>query len=205
MIVVIDNYDSFTYNLVQYLYMLGEEVTVFRNDKVTMDQVAAIQPSGLIISPGPGTPDDAGISMEAIRNFATKIPVLGVCLGHQAIGQVFGGQVVLAATMMHGKSSTMIQSGTSKLFEGIPPTFDAIRYHSLIVDPDTLPNELKVTAATEDGTIMALEHERLRVYGVQFHPESVLSEYGMDILRNFIKMTKTSNHQGDIAVRGGVA
>jgi anthranilate synthase/aminodeoxychorismate synthase-like glutamine amidotransferase len=205
MIVMIDNYDSFTYNLVQYLYVLGEEVTVFRNDQVTLAQLAAVQPSGIIISPGPGTPDGAGISMEVIRNFSKTTPILGVCLGHQAIGQVFGGQVVLATTMMHGKASTMIRNGNSPLFDDIPSHFEAIRYHSLVVDPDTFPDELRITALTEDGTVMALEHQSLPVYGVQFHPESVLSAYGMELLRNFIRITKQSQVQMAESVHGGVS
>ncbi len=205
MIVMIDNYDSFTYNLVQYLYVLGEEVTVFRNDQVTLAQLAAVQPSGIIISPGPGTPDDAGISMEVIRHFSKTTPILGVCLGHQAIGQVFGGHVVLATTMMHGKASTMIHNGNSLLFDDIPSHFEAIRYHSLVVDPDTFPDELRITALTEDGTVMALEHNSLPVYGVQFHPESVLTTYGMELLRNFIHITKQPQAQKAESVRGGVS
>lgn len=205
MIVVIDNYDSFTFNLVQYFYVLGQEVTVFRNDGVTIAQLEALQPSGIVISPGPGTPDDAGISMEVIEHFAGKAPILGVCLGHQAIGQVFGGQVTLAKTMMHGKASTMIHEGTSQLFAGIPKEFSAIRYHSLVVDERTIPDNLRVTAKTEDGTVMAIEHMSLPVYGVQFHPESILSEYGMDILRNFIKVTGNSGAKNTQEVHGGVA
>ena len=204
MIVVMDNYDSFTYNLVQYLYVIGEDVTVFRNDKVTLGQLAATRPNGIVISPGPGTPDDAGLSLDVIRHFSDKVPILGVCLGHQAIGQVFGGRVVLAKEMMHGKSSTIVQNGKSPLFDGIPPRFDAIRYHSLMVDPDTLPAELHVTAATDDGTIMALEHAHLPVFGVQFHPESVLSAYGMDLLRNFVGLTRAELSDA-IPARGGVA
>ncbi len=202
MIVVMDNYDSFTYNLVQYLYVIGEEVTVFRNDKVTLDQIAAIRPDGIVISPGPGRPDDAGLSLDAIRHFSQQTPILGVCLGHQAIGQAFGGQVVLAREMMHGKASTVAQSGDSPLFAGLPARFEAIRYHSLVVDADSFPADLRVTATIADGTIMALEHRRLPVYGVQFHPESVLSEYGMELLRNFVRLTKRER-SGSLSVQGG--
>jgi para-aminobenzoate synthetase component 2 len=185
MIVVIDNYDSFTYNIVQYLRELGALVFVSRNDKITIGEIEKLNPTHLLISPGPCTPNEAGISMEAIRHFAGRIPILGVCLGHQAIGQVFGAKVVKAKKMMHGKTSKLYHDG-SGLFEGVPNPFTATRYHSLIVEPDSLPDCLTVTAKTEDGEIMAMRHKELDVVGVQFHPESILTEGGMKMLENFV-------------------
>jgi len=185
MIVVIDNYDSFTYNIVQYLRELDALVFVSRNDKITIEEIERLNPTHLLISPGPCTPNEAGISMEAIRHFAGRIPVLGVCLGHQAIGQVFGGNVVKAEKMMHGKTSKLQHDGKG-LFEGVPNPFTATRYHSLIVEPESLPGCLEVTARTEDGEIMAMRHKEFDVVGVQFHPESILTEGGMTILANFI-------------------
>ena len=185
MILMIDNYDSFTYNLVQYLGELGERLTVKRNDQLTTAQVARMQPDSIVISPGPGSPADAGISNELIRRFAGRIPILGVCLGHQCIGEVFGGDVVRAKRPMHGKTS-MIHHARQGLFRGLPNPFEATRYHSLIVKRQTLPRALSVSAWTEDGEIMGLTHRRFPVYGVQFHPESILTAVGKDVLRNFL-------------------
>lgn len=187
MILMIDNYDSFTFNLVQYLGELGADIRVYRNDKISVAEIEKIAPDHIVISPGPCTPNEAGISMEAIRHFAGKIPVLGVCLGHQSIGQVFGGQVVRAKELMHGKTSLVKHDGKT-IFAGVPETFTATRYHSLIVDKATLPDCLEVSAQTEDGVIMGIRHKDYRVEGVQFHPESILTEYGKTILKNFIGM-----------------
>jgi anthranilate synthase component II len=186
-IVVIDNYDSFTYNLVQYLGELGAEPIVHRHDAITVDGVAALTPDGILISPGPGTPDDAGISNSLIEQLAGRFPILGVCLGHQCIGQVFGGDVVRAPRVMHGKTSLVTHDGTGVL-AGLPSPFEATRYHSLVVvDPATLPAILEVTATAEDdGTIMALRHRELAVEGVQFHPESILTRVGHDLLRTWL-------------------
>ena len=190
MFVLIDNYDSFTYNLFHYLGELGASVAVHRNDAVTVEQVLALQPQGIIMSPGPCTPNEAGICLDLVSAAAGKFPLLGVCLGHQAIGQAFGGEIVRAPTLMHGKVSRVRHTGEG-IFAGLPETFEATRYHSLIVKRETLPAELKVTAETEDGIIMGLEHERLPIYGVQFHPESIASECGHDLLRNFLNLAKT--------------
>jgi anthranilate synthase component 2 len=185
-VVVIDNYDSFVYNLVQYLGELGAEPIVHRNDAVTPDEVEAIAPDGILISPGPGTPDDAGVSNALIERFAGQVPILGVCLGHQCIGQVFGGNVVRAPRVMHGKTSLVRHDGAGVL-AGLPSPFEATRYHSLVVDRDTLPDALEVTAeAEDDGTIMALRHRELAVEGVQFHPESILTRVGHDLLRTWL-------------------
>lgn len=184
MIVVIDNYDSFTYNLVQYLGELGAEVQVFRNDAVTAEQVGALQPGHIVISPGPGEPREAGVSGEVIRNLGPRIPVLGVCLGHQCIGEAFGGQVVRAPRLMHGKTSPVHHDG-DLLFVGVPSPFEATRYHSLIV-AEPLPAALCATAYTPEGELMALRHRQYPVFGVQFHPESILTVYGKQILRNFL-------------------
>jgi len=186
MIVVIDNYDSFTYNLVQYLGELGAEVRVFRNDEVASEEVLALSPSHLVISPGPGTPDRAGITLELIRNAAGRVPVLGVCLGHQAIGQAFGGRVVRAKRVMHGKVSRIQHDGNG-VFNQIEGAFTATRYHSLAVEEETLPGCLSVTARAEDGEIMGLRHRELPVEGVQFHPEALLTEHGHRMLQNFIE------------------
>ena len=185
-VVVIDNYDSFTFNLVQYLQMLGAEVPVFRNDQITVEGIGDLQPDRLLISPGPCDPERAGISMEAIRHWAGRLPILGVCLGHQSIGQVFGGQVVRAPQLMHGKTSPVEHKGVG-VFTGLPSPFTATRYHSLCVEPSTLPECLEVTAWIGDGTIMGLRHKTLPIEGVQFHPESVLSEHGMELLENFLR------------------
>jgi anthranilate synthase/aminodeoxychorismate synthase-like glutamine amidotransferase len=185
MILVIDNYDSFTYNLVQILGEMGAELKVARNDQIALDEIRALNPSHILISPGPGTPDDAGISQEVIRALGPTTPILGVCLGHQCIGQVYGGVVLRAPNLMHGKTS-MIYHREDALFTGVPSPFEATRYHSLIVEEASLPSSLAVTAFTADGDIMALRHKQHPVYGVQFHPESILTTYGERILRNFL-------------------
>ena len=190
MILMVDNYDSFTYNLVQYLGELGEELVVKRNDQITAKGVARLKPASIVISPGPGRPSDAGISNELIKAFASKIPILGVCLGHQCIGEVFGGDVVRAKRPMHGKTSR-IYHDKAALFQGLPNPFEATRYHSLIVKRESLPKALTVTAWTQDREIMGLRHRRFPVYGVQFHPESILTAVGKDILRNFLKLSQT--------------
>ena len=184
MILLIDNYDSFTYNLAQYLGQLGETLEVRRNDKITLDEIAAKKPERIVISPGPGIPQDAGICIDVIHRFAGKVPLLGVCLGHQAIGHAFGGRVVRAPALMHGKTSR-IHHDNKTVFHGLPQDFVATRYHSLIVERKSLPRELEISAET-DGLIMGLRHRELRVEGVQFHPESVLTEVGMQLLRNFL-------------------
>ena len=184
MIVVIDNYDSFTYNLVQYLGELGAEIRVFRNDQVTLDEIRALKPDHIVICPGPGDPDDGGISNQVIRELGPTIPVLGVCLGHQCIGHVYGGKVSRAPRLMHGKTSSIYHKGKG-LFDGIPSPFRATRYHSLIVE-DPLPDCLEVTAFTRDGEVMGLRHKAYPVVGVQFHPESILTEHGKRILQNFL-------------------
>jgi anthranilate synthase component 2 len=188
MILVIDNYDSFTYNLVQYLGELGAEIRVRRNDQVTIGEIEAMAPEQILISPGPGRPEDAGISVDVIRRFGPSLPILGVCLGHQAIGVVYGGTVCRANAPMHGKTSTVVHDGKG-LFHGIAEPFSAGRYHSLVISNDRVPQELEVAARTrEDGTIMAVRHRTYPVHGVQFHPESVLTEEGRHILRNFLDL-----------------
>ena len=187
MILMIDNYDSFTWNLVQYLSELDEVRTV-RNDRVTLEEIGDMAPSHIVISPGPGTPDDSGISKDVIRAFQGRVPVLGVCLGHQALGAVFGGRVVRAGEPCHGKVS-LIHHGGEGILEGMPAPFRATRYHSLVVEESSLPDELKVTARTSDGTVMAMEHRDHPLFGVQFHPESILTESGMNLLRNFHRTT----------------
>jgi anthranilate synthase/aminodeoxychorismate synthase-like glutamine amidotransferase len=186
MILLIDNYDSFTYNLAQYLGQLGEKLEVRRNDQITLDEIAVRKPDRIVISPGPGTPEDAGICVEVVRRFSGKIPILGVCLGHQAIGQAFGGRVVRAPKLMHGKTSR-IHHDSKTIFRKLPQDFVATRYHSLIVEKKGLPKELEISAEA-DGLIMALRHKKLRVEGVQFHPESVLTEAGLQMLRNFLDL-----------------
>jgi anthranilate synthase/aminodeoxychorismate synthase-like glutamine amidotransferase len=185
MIVMLDNYDSFTYNLVQYLGEMGEDLRVYRNDEVTVEEVEAMRPDHLIISPGPCTPNEAGISVPLIKRMAGKVPILGVCLGHQSIGQAFGGEVVRADRLMHGKTSAVYHQGEG-LFRDLPSPFEATRYHSLLVRRESLPDCLEVTAETDQGEIMGMRHRELPVQGVQFHPESVLTECGKDLLRNFI-------------------
>ena len=187
MILLLDNYDSFTYNLVQYLGQLGETLQVRRNDQITLDEIAELKPERIVISPGPGVPAAAGISVELIRRFAGKVPILVVCLGHQAIGYGFGGRVVRAPMVMHGKTSEITHDAKT-IFRKVPQRFTATRYHSLVVERKGLPRELEVSARTADGTIMGLRHRKLRVEGVQFHPESVLTEVGMQILRNFLAL-----------------
>jgi anthranilate synthase component 2 len=186
MLLMIDNYDSFTYNLVQYFGELGEAVRVYRNDAITLKEIAAMKPDHLVISPGPCSPREAGISVAAIREFAGKIPILGVCLGHQSIGDAFGGEVVHAKTMMHGKLSAIHHAGQG-VFKGLPNPLTATRYHSLAIRRETLPDCLEVTAWTDDGEIMGVRHKTLAVEGVQFHPESIMTERGHDLLRNFLQ------------------
>jgi anthranilate synthase/aminodeoxychorismate synthase-like glutamine amidotransferase len=186
MIAMIDNYDSFTYNLVQYLGELGAEVRVFRNDEITVDELDTLAPTHVVVSPGPGTPEDAGITLGLIARLAGRVPVLGVCLGHQAIGQAFGGKVVRAGRVMHGKVSR-IRHDASGVFAGLPEEFTATRYHSLAVERSSLPACLAVTAQSEDGEIMGLRHRALAVEGVQFHPEALLTEHGHKMLQNFIE------------------
>ncbi len=184
-ILMIDNYDSFTYNLVQYLGELGGQVVIFRNDVIEVEAIAGIEPAGIVISPGPCTPNEAGISLATVQEYAGRFPILGVCLGHQSIGQAYGGRVVRAPQVMHGKSSAILHTGQG-VFRGLPSPFEATRYHSLIVERDSLPRELEVTAWTEDGTIMGLRHRELEVEGIQFHPESILTEHGKNLLANFL-------------------
>lgn len=186
-ILMIDNYDSFTYNLVQYLGTLGAEVIVKRNDEIKPEEVKEINPDGIVISPGPCTPKEAGISVEVIRKYYKEYPILGVCLGHQSIGYAFGANIVRAKRLMHGKTSEITHTGEG-IFKDIPSPFTAVRYHSLVIDEKTLPKELKITARSEDGEIMGIQHVEYPLYGVQFHPESVLSEYGMKILENFLNI-----------------
>ena len=185
MILVIDNYDSFTYNLVQYLGELGAEPEVVRNDAVDMSGISAMRPERIVISPGPGTPDDAGISLEVIRGLGSGIPILGVCLGHQAIGQAFGATVARARRQMHGKTSAVEHDGRG-VFRGVPSPFSATRYHSLAVLADTVPEDLEITARADDGEVMGLRHRRWPVEGVQFHPEAILTEHGKILLANFL-------------------
>jgi para-aminobenzoate synthetase component II len=187
MILLLDNYDSFTYNLAQYLGQMGQKLAVRRNDQITLDEIAALRPERILISPGPATPQEAGISIPLIQRFAGEIPILGVCLGHQAIGAAFGGRVVRAKKLMHGKTSEIEHDGRG-VFENLPKPFTATRYHSLIVERETLPAELEISAETDDGVIMGLRHRKFRVEGVQFHPESVLTSSGFDLLRNFLKI-----------------
>jgi len=185
MILMIDNYDSFTYNLVQYVGELGEELQVYRNDKITLEEIERLAPDYLMISPGPCTPNEAGISMDVIRHFAGKIPIMGVCLGHQSIGQVFGGKVIRAEKLMHGKTSEVLHDGKT-IFQGIPSPFTAARYHSLIVEEASMPSVLEVTARTVEGEIMAVRHKEYPIEGVQFHPESIITEHGKQLLKNFL-------------------
>lgn len=187
MILVIDNYDSFTYNLVQYLGELGAEMKIFRNDEITVAEAVALRPEKVMVSPGPCSPKEAGISCDIIREFGPRIPLLGVCLGHQAIGDVFGGKVVRAARLMHGKTSPILHTGES-VFKGLPSPFDATRYHSLLVERESLPDCLKITAETAEGEIMGLMHTVYPVHGVQFHPESILTQHGKQLLKNFLEI-----------------
>jgi anthranilate synthase/aminodeoxychorismate synthase-like glutamine amidotransferase len=187
MMLVIDNYDSFTYNLVQYLGELGAEMKIFRNDQITLDEIAAMNPDRILISPGPCSPNEAGISCEVIRRFGERVPIFGVCLGHQCMGQVYGGRVVRAARLMHGKTSPILHQGKS-LLQGLPSPFEAIRYHSLLVERESLPADLVITAETAEGEIMGLQHRTFPVHGVQFHPESILTQNGKAILQNFLDL-----------------
>src|SRR4030042_3891215 len=186
MLVMIDNYDSFTYNLVQYLGQLGAEVRVFRNDQIDLEGLEGLQPSHLVISPGPCSPNEAGISVAAIRHFAGRLPILGVCLGHQAIGAAFGGEIIRAPRLMHGKTSLIYHDGRD-IFQGIPSPFEATRYHSLIVARESLPDCLTVSAQTAVGEIMGLRHKEFAIFGVPFHPEAILTAEGLNILQNFLK------------------
>jgi anthranilate synthase/aminodeoxychorismate synthase-like glutamine amidotransferase len=185
MILMIDNYDSFTYNLVQYLGELGADLQVYRNDKITVPDIAKLKPAKIVISPGPCTPDQAGVSIEVIKEFAGQVPILGVCLGHQSIGQVFGGRVVRGDYPVHGKTS-MVKHDNRTIFAGLANPFEATRYHSLVVERDTLPEVLEISAETEDGVIMGLRHKELPVEGVQFHPESILTGEGKHLLKNWL-------------------
>jgi len=187
MLLMIDNYDSFTYNLVQYLGELGQDLKVYRNNKITIAEIEAMKPERIVISPGPCTPKEAGISIDLILHYAGKLPVLGVCLGHQSIGEAFGGDVIRAPYLMHGKTS-MIHHDGKTIFSGLPNPFEATRYHSLIIKRDTLPRSLEISAWTEDGIIMGVRHKQFKVEGVQFHPESILTSVGKDLLRNFLKL-----------------
>lgn len=187
MIVLIDNYDSFTYNLYQYAAVY-DDIQVIRNDAIEVTALADLHPAGIILSPGPGNPNEAGICLDVIKTYSGKIPILGVCLGHQAIGQAFGGRVIEADEIRHGKTSTIKQTG--RLFTGLPERFDVMRYHSLIVDRTTLPEVLEVTATTDDGIIMALEHRDHPTYGIQFHPESIGILFGQEMIQRFIELTK---------------
>jgi len=187
MILIIDNYDSFTYNLVQYFGELGAKLEVYRNDKITIDEIKKMKPAKIVISPGPGEPKDAGISEEVIKVFGAATPILGVCLGHQAIGEVFGGKIVGAKDLMHGKTSPVHHNGEG-IFKGIKNPFEATRYHSLIVERKSFPKELQITAETKDKEIMGLRHVRYPIYGVQFHPESILTQEGKAILKNFMEI-----------------
>jgi len=188
MVLMIDNYDSFTYNLVHYIAELGHEVKVYRNDALTVEQIPIFKPSHIVISPGPCTPNKAGISVPLIQRYAGEYPILGVCLGHQAIGQAFGGKIIHAQKLMHGKTST-IQHLNKSVFTRIPNPFTATRYHSLVIERETLPAELEITAWTDDGDIMGVQHKTLPIAGVQFHPESILTEHGHTLLANFLKMS----------------
>ncbi|MDX9713871.1 MAG: aminodeoxychorismate/anthranilate synthase component II [Dissulfurispiraceae bacterium] len=192
MLLMIDNYDSFTYNLVQYLGELGEDVHVFRNDKITIDEITKLNPDRIVVSPGPCSPREAGISTEVIKNFAGRIPLLGVCLGHQSIGAAFGAEIVRAPKLMHGKTSAVHHDGRT-IYAGLPNPFDATRYHSLIIKKDTLPSSFEISAWTEDGIIMGIRHRDFILEGVQFHPESILTGSGKMLLENFIKISRNAN------------
>lgn len=189
MIVMIDNYDSFTYNLLQYIEQLGTVVKVFRNDSITISQIEALNPLGIVISPGPGRPESAGISMDVVKHFSKKIPILGVCLGHQAIAAAFGGKIIHAKCLMHGKTSIVKGDGEA-IYKGIRPTFTAMRYHSLVVSENDLPSCFIISARSEDGDIMGIRHEKYQIEGIQFHPESIMTRVGKKLLRNFLDQTK---------------
>ena len=189
MLLMIDNYDSFTYNLVQYLGELGEDVRVFRNDQITVDEIAELEPRHIVISPGPCTPNEAGVSVDTVKRFGGKIPVLGVCLGHQGIGQAYGGRIVHAKRIMHGKTSMIYHTGIG-VFAGLPNPFEATRYHSLVIERESLPACLELTAWTDDDEIMGVRHKDFAVEGVQFHPESILTQHGHELLSNFLKQNE---------------
>ncbi len=195
-ILMIDNYDSFTYNIVQYLYELGANVDVKRNDQITVDEIKQMEGiDAIVISPGPCSPNEAGVSVDVIKEFKGKLPILGVCLGHQSIGAAFGAKIVKAKCLMHGKTSMIYHNGQG-LFEGIPNPFEAVRYHSLVIDRNTLPEDIQITAWTkEDDEIMGIQHKKYPIYGIQFHPESILTNYGKDILRNFLKLAEEFNRK----------
>ena len=186
MILIIDNYDSFTYNLVQYLGEMNVELNIVRNDKITLDEIRKLRPEAIVISPGPCTPKEAGVSVPLIKEFYKEFPILGVCLGHQAIGEAFGGDVVKAPSVVHGKTSEILHEGKG-IFNSIPNRFLATRYHSLVIAPKTMPNELEVTAKTEDDVVMGVQHKRYPIFGVQFHPESIATQHGKILLRNFVE------------------
>jgi anthranilate synthase component II len=197
MILMIDNYDSFTYNLVQYMGELGAELEVYRNDQISIDEIERLKPRKIVISPGPCTPSKAGISKEVIKHFAGRIPLLGVCLGHQSVVEAFGGEIIKAKKLMHGKTSMISHDGKT-LFKDLPNPFEATRYHSLVVNRDTLPDCFEITAESDDGEIMGVRHKELAVEGVQFHPESILTVHGKDLLKNFIDLPaeKVKEHEG---------
>lgn len=188
MLLIIDNYDSFTFNLFQYLGELGETMEVYRNDRITIEDIESLNPARIVISPGPCTPNEAGVSIETIRHFAGKVPILGVCLGHQSIGAAFGGEIIRAPKLMHGKTSMVHHDGRT-IFEGLPSPFIATRYHSLIIRKESIPDCLEITAWTDDGVIMGVRHRDYVIEGVQFHPESILTTVGKDLLRNFIRIS----------------
>jgi len=187
MLLVIDNYDSFTYNLVQYLGELGQDVRVYRNDKITLREIEALNPQRVVISPGPCRPREAGISVDLVKHFAGRIPILGVCLGHQAIGYAFGGEIIHAKKLMHGKTS-MIHHDGKTIYKKLPNPFEATRYHSLVIERESIPDELEISAETDDGEIMGVRHKEYIIEGVQFHPESILTKVGKDLLRNFLEL-----------------
>jgi len=201
MILMIDNYDSFTYNLVQYIGQLGGEVVVHRNDVISIDEIRTLKPNAIVLSPGPCTPHEAGISVEVIRQLGTTIPILGVCLGHQAIGYAFGGEVIRAGRIMHGKTSQIINDGRT-IFKGLPNPFVAGRYHSLILKRDSLPDCFEISAETEEGEIMGIRHKELPVEGIQFHPESILTPNGKRILKNFLTMIEAAEAEGGPSASG---
>ncbi len=192
MLLMIDNYDSFTYNLVQYLGELGEDVRVYRNDQITVPEIEKLKPDHIVISPGPCTPNEAGVSVETIQKLGGKFPILGVCLGHQSIGQAYGGKIVRAKQLMHGKTS-MIQHANKGVFAGLPNPFEATRYHSLVIERSSMPDVLEITAWTDDDEIMGVRHKTLPVEGVQFHPESILTQHGHELLKNFLAQHKREN------------
>lgn len=191
MILIIDNYDSFTYNLVQYIGTLDPNLEIHRNDKISLDKIKSMDPNRIVISPGPGRPEDAGLSIDVVKEFGASIPIFGICMGHQAITVAFGGRVERANEIVHGKTSIITHSG-SAIFKGIPETFEATRYHSLVAMEDSFPEELKVTARTDNGLIMGLEHKKHPVFGVQFHPESIITKYNINIIKNFLEVQSES-------------